>query len=138
MAGHPRHRGLLVRPAAIQFQAEHDWPRVREECHELVRYARQAITDLTGLEPTSPDSREWYAQMATIPLYTPQRSGAGVPPCDAAELKRRLYEEHRVEVPIIEWGGRQFVRVSVQGYNTHDDIEVLVGALRKLLPKVFA
>jgi isopenicillin-N epimerase len=24
-------------PAAIQFQAEHDWPRVRAECHELLR-----------------------------------------------------------------------------------------------------
>ena len=31
--------------------------------------------------------------MATIPL----------PPCDPEELKRRLYEEYRVEVPIIEW-----------------------------------
>jgi isopenicillin-N epimerase len=113
-------------PAAIQFQAEHDWPLVRQECHKLVGYARQAITELTGLEPICPDSPEWYAQMATIPL----------PSCDAEELKRRLYHEYRVEVPIITCGGRQFVRVSVQGYNKEPDVETLVESLAGLLPKV--
>jgi isopenicillin-N epimerase len=111
-------------PAAIQFQADHDWPRVRQECHELLRHARQDIGELTGLEQICPDSPECYAQMATIPL----------PPCDAEELKRRLYEEHRVEVPVIEWGGRQFVRVSIQGYNTEEHVQALMQALSVCLP----
>jgi isopenicillin-N epimerase len=124
-------------PAAIHFQAEHDWPRVRQECHERLRYARQAIAEMTGLEPICPDTdltgfrnlsglHAWYAQMATIPL----------PPCDAEELKQRLYDDHRIEVPVIEWGGRPFVRVSVQGYNTQDDVDCLVAALASLLPQV--
>ena len=113
-------------PAAIQFQAEHDWPRVRAECHELLREARRRIEELTGLPPICPDSPEWYAQMAAFPL----------PACDAATLQRRLYDEYRVEVPIIEWGGRQLVRVSVQGYNTAEDVEALVRALGDLLPLV--
>jgi isopenicillin-N epimerase len=110
-------------PAAIAFQAEHNWPQVRQGCHELVRYARQAVSELTGLEPICPDSPEWYMQMATIPL----------PPCGAEELKRRLYDEHRVEAPILTWGGRQFVRVSVQGYNSAEDVNVLLSALSTLL-----
>jgi isopenicillin-N epimerase len=77
------------------------------------------------LKPVSPDSTEWYVQMAAFEL----------PPCDAAELKRRLYDDYHIEVPIIEWGGRQFVRVSVQGYNTRGDVEALVEALRALLPE---
>lgn len=123
----------LAVPAAIRFQEERDWPRVRRGCHDLLSDARQAIGGLTGLAPICPDSAEWYAQMATFPL----------PPCDAAELKRRLYDEYRVEVPIIEWpapgqggpeGRRQFVRVSVQGYNTRQDLDVLLSALSALLP----
>ena len=113
-------------PAAIQFQADHDWPRVRQECHELLQEARQRIEELTGLPPICPDSPEWYAQMAAFPL----------PACDGATLKRRLYDEYRVEVPIIEWGGRQLVRVSVQGYNTAEDAAALVRALGDLLPQV--
>ena len=62
-------------------------------------------------------------QMATIPL----------PPCDAEELKRRLNKEHRVEAPILTWGGRQFARVSVQGYNSAEDVNVLLSALSTLL-----
>ena len=113
-------------PAAIEFEAVHDWPQVRQECHELARYARQARGELTGVEQICPDSPEWYAQMATIPL----------PACDAEELKRRLYDEYRVEVPIIEWNSRQFLRVSVQAYNAKGDLDALISALAALLPQV--
>jgi isopenicillin-N epimerase len=113
----------LAVPAAIAFMEEHEWPRVRQECHELLRQAREEVAALTGLPPICPDSPEWTAQMAALPL----------PDCDAAGLQRRLYEEFTIEVPIISWGGRTFVRVSIQGYNTEADVAALVGALRILL-----
>jgi len=56
-----------------------------------------------------------------------------LPPCDGAALQRRLYDEYRVEVPVTEWNGRQLVRVSVQGYNTADDVGTLITALAHLL-----
>ncbi len=111
-------------PAAIQFQAEHDWPRVRQECHELLRDARRQITNLTGLEPLCPDSAEWYAQMVALPL----------PACDVDELKRRLWEEYHVEVPLHTWNELSLIRISVQGYNTRADLETLLEALGRLLP----
>jgi isopenicillin-N epimerase len=98
----------LAVPAAIQFQAEHDWPRVWAECRELLREARRRIEALTGLPPICPDSPQCYAQMAAFPM----------PACDGAALQRRLYDDYRIEMPIIEWGRRQLVRVSVQGHNT--------------------
>jgi len=120
--------GYLTVPSAIAFLEDHDWPRVQRDCHELARTARNAITELTGLEPISPDSPEWYAQMVTVPL----------PPCDAQALEQRLYDEFAVEVPIITWSDRQFIRVSIQGYNRQEDVDYLIEALRDLLPKVTA
>jgi isopenicillin-N epimerase len=113
-------------PAAIEFQAQRDWPRVRQECHELARLARQQMTELTGVQPLLADYPRWFAQMATLPL----------PPCDTAELKRRLYDEHQIEIPATRWGDTPCLRVSVQGYNTRADIERLMAAVAELLPSV--
>jgi len=113
-------------PAAINFIQEHDWPRVRQECHELVRYARDRVSQLTGLPPVTPDLTEWFAQMAALPI----------PPCDLDVLKRRLYDEFRIEIPTVEWNGRHFVRISIQAYNTQADVDALVHALKTLLPQV--
>ena len=113
----------LAVPAGIQFMADHDWPRVQARCHELIRYARQKITALTKLNPVTPDAPTWFAQMASFPL----------PPCDGEALQRKLYDEFKVEVPILTWQGQQFIRLSVQGYNTQADIEALLEALSKVI-----
>jgi len=38
-------------------------------------------------------------------------------------------------MPIIEWNGRQLLRVSVQGYNTPEDLQVLLWALGQRLAR---
>jgi isopenicillin-N epimerase len=109
-------------PAALQFQREHDWPRVRAACHALAREARTRVGELTGLPQICPDSPEWYAQMAAMPL--PMAPGVA-----RREVHRRLWEEYGVEVPISDWRGRRFVRVSIQAYNTPADVDRLLDAL---------
>ncbi|HUJ42119.1 MAG TPA: aminotransferase class V-fold PLP-dependent enzyme [Opitutaceae bacterium] len=113
----------LAVPAAIRFCAEHRWEEVRARCHALARHARNVLAALTGLPPICPDSVEWFGQMVTVPL----------PPCDGPRLQARLYDQYRVEVPVMEWGGRQFLRVSIQAYNTADDVARLVKGLREIL-----
>jgi len=56
--------------------------------------------------------------------------------CRGQKDPRHLYDDYRVEAPIMEWGGRQFALwgVSVQGYKTWDDVDALVDALAALLP----
>jgi isopenicillin-N epimerase len=115
-------------PAAIAFQAERDWPRVREECHELARLARVGMAELTGIEPLLADDPRLFSQMATMPL----------PPCDLPALKRRLYDQYRIEIPTTQWGDVQCLRISVQGYNTRSDVDRLLSAVGELLPQVRA
>jgi isopenicillin-N epimerase len=90
-------------------------------CHELVREAQERICALNGLSPLSDDS--WFMQKASMPLLDAT---------DLAVLKTRLYDEYRIEVPFILWNGRKFMRVSVQGYNTQQDVEKLVEALEEI------
>ena len=62
----------------------------------------------------------------------PYMRAVELPPCDPAELWRRLYEEFRVEAPVYEWAGRVLLRVSIGPYNDEADVERLVGALREI------
>ena len=107
--------------AAIRFQAEHDWAEVRARCRALLREARVRLNALTGQPALCPDEVGWYAQMAAV------RLPEGV---DCAALKQRLYDEHRIEVPVYRFNGLPLLRVSVQGYNSESDLDRLVSALQ--------
>jgi isopenicillin-N epimerase len=48
-------------------------------------------------------------------------------------LRRRLWEEWRIEVPIVERPEGPLVRVSTHFYNTEEEIDRLADALPRLL-----
>jgi isopenicillin-N epimerase len=118
-------------PAAIAFQRAHDWPAVRAACHALAAEARQRLTALSGMEQIAPDSPTWYAQMFAAPL--PLASDEALD-----EVKRRLWDEYQVEVPLHAWNGQRFIRVSIQAYNSPRDVDRLLDALERLLPSAGA
>jgi isopenicillin-N epimerase len=120
---HQRHRwqgtrdpaALLAVPAAIAFQAEHDWPSVRRRCHALLDRFRGDC----ALEPLTDE----HVQML----------GFRLPVGDGAALKQALYERHRIEVPVVETKDGWVMRVSIQGYNDDRDVDALLAALDDLL-----
>ena len=70
-------------------------------------------------------------QPGTLP---PQLAIAPIPQAaDLVALKARLYDQFRIEVPMIEWNGRNYLRLSVQAYNSQEDIDVLLEGLKALL-----
>lgn len=115
---------FLTVPKAIQFQQDHAWAEVRTACHQLAVETWERIHDLTGCPPLHNDPETWFAQMivATLPADT-----------DLAALKTRLYDEYRVEIPVISWNERKLIRLSVQGYNSRADMDRLLFALKKIL-----
>jgi isopenicillin-N epimerase len=123
---------FLSVPAAIEFQEQHNWDEVRESCHRLAAYAHHRICEITGLAPLhfptdalrSNAGQAWFRQMVAAPL--PANS-------DISLLKERLYKDYKIEIPLIEWKGRKWIRVSVQGYNTKRDIDALLRSLHMLL-----
>jgi isopenicillin-N epimerase len=118
---------FLSVPAAIEFQAEHNWPAQQDRCHALASTTRTRINELTGLAPICPDSTGFFCQLVSIRL----------PEIDLNELSRRLLERYRIEVPMIQWpGSPNFIRVSFQAYNNQADADSLVEALQIELPQL--
>jgi isopenicillin-N epimerase len=112
----------LTAPAAIALHRSQGGARFRAAHHQLVKDGRQVIAEGLDVTLPHPDEPELYGAMATIPL-----------PCPVAqtpELFTTLREEDRIEVPIIPWGGRAWVRISgFAGYNRPEQYEQLAQAL---------
>ena len=119
------YAAYLAVPAAIAFQAQHDWEVIRAGCRALVERAIGRINGLTGLPLLYPEPvGDAYSQMAIAALPDS---------IDLTVMKKRLIEEFRVEIPLIRWNGRQFIRISIQGYNDENDIDALLAALEIVL-----
>jgi isopenicillin-N epimerase len=106
----------LAVPAAIGARAGFDLAGMRELADEAERLLRPY-----GLRPLRGE-RAPFMRAFTVRAAD-----------DPAALWRRLYDEHRVEVPVYEWDGTAILRVSVGPYNDDADLEQLVGAVRATL-----
>ncbi|MEZ4606244.1 MAG: aminotransferase class V-fold PLP-dependent enzyme [Deinococcales bacterium] len=108
---------------AIHFQKSHNWPLLRQACHERLKLSLNHINALTGLPSYYPDD-SFYAQMAIAAL--PKGT-------NLAKLKEKLYHDYHIEIPLTEHRGQGFVRISVQVYTSAEDLMALVKALKQEL-----
>ncbi len=114
----------LAVPAAIQFQKDHNWPEVRKRCRQLLEQSLERASQITGMPSIYPQGERLYHQMAVVPL----------PPINDLEgFQKALYQGYKIEIPAIEWQGRHFLRISVQGYNSEEDLDIFLGALGEML-----
>ncbi len=125
-------------PAAIDFLDGVGFEAFRARTHWLAQYSRRKLVELTDCEPIVPDSAEWYGTMAHVPLPPPRRpsqppaadSGGGSVP---SALQRAIWRDLHIEVPIVEFRGDRYIRVSCHLYNDTADIDRLVAGLKRLL-----
>jgi len=117
------YSAYLTVDRAIQYFEKIGLDVIRERMHHLAQYARQRLVEVTDLAPIMPDSPVWYGSMAHVPL----------PPIDASALQRQLWDRYGIEVPIVDWSNRQYVRVSCHIYNTTGQIDCLVDAFKESL-----
>jgi isopenicillin-N epimerase len=130
----------LALPAAIDWMARLEpggWPAVMAANRALALEARDRLMALVGGEAPAPD--DLVGSMAVVPI-----PGLGTDQ-DAAWLHEALFDEDRIEVPIVPFpvpGARPrptdpprsvLVRVSAQRYNDSGDVDRLVTALGRRL-----
>jgi isopenicillin-N epimerase len=111
---------FLSVPAAIEFQAKHGWDRIRQDCHGLAARTLERICDMTGLQAIGRDGD--FGQMVAIP----------VPAMDPLLLKETLFDRYRIEIPITSHKDQLFIRLSIQGYNSVNEADALVEAVREI------
>jgi len=104
----------LATPAAIRFVTEHD---DRERSRALALAAREELAALLETDPVAPDER-YVGRMVAVPV-----------PGNGEEVKRRLHDEHRIEVPVTDG----ILRASFALYNDRTDLDRLLAGLSSIL-----
>ena len=108
----------LAVPRALQFMANLGWDRVMAHNHAMAVWANQMLCDRWRVISTGPPDGRMHGSMTTVPLPAPLDR---LPVEEVTRLQQRLYSDFQVEVPIVLWGGRAFVRFSCQIYNTSSE-----------------
>lgn len=114
----------LAVPAAIEFQEQLGFAEIRRHNAGLVQYVRERfepIAELTLATPTHPDLCGFMTAFRLPP-------GANAPAWRAA-----LWDRFRIEAPIVERPDGLLIRVSTHFYNTEDEVDRIVAAVKSIL-----
>lgn len=138
----------LALPAAIGFMDSllpGGWRALMAANRSLAIRARDLLCAALAIDPPAPD--EMIGALSSLPLTAATGAVAGQVAAATDPLQAALFEEHRIEVPIMTWpvaaalddgagDGRRAVtrllRVSAQAHNRVEDYEQLAVALRGL------
>jgi isopenicillin-N epimerase len=120
----------LVIPAAIEQVAAMvpgGWNEVRRRNRELALRGRAALARALAQEPPCPEPMVGSLAALALPAAAaPAHPTLGVDP-----LHLRLFEAHRIEVPVPSWpqAPQRLLRISAQLYNRFEQYERLAEAL---------
>ena len=109
----------LAVTAALEFIEALGVDRYRNALQLQACEAAQSVAAAWGVMPGAPP--EMFAGMVTLPLPVYEPANAQT----VARWRRKLLDEHRIEVPVIAIEGRLWVRISAQVYNELSDCEAL-------------
>jgi isopenicillin-N epimerase len=113
----------LALPEALRFAAEIGPARIADHNRALRAAAAAAIASRWGTGVGAPPDLLGF--MAAIRIPTPLAATAE----NAQALHDRLYDDHRIQVPVIAFAGALWARISAQIFNAPDDYERLAAAL---------
>ena len=121
MQGTRDYSAFLTIPAAIQFMQEHNWEAVNKQCKAITQNNAERLCSLLNATPLSPVNDDFVVQLYSIPINT------NAP----AKLHDVLYEKYKIQVPVMPHEGKFYLRYSIQGYNSQQDLDKLYDALKK-------
>jgi len=111
---------FLTIPRVIEYYKK-NIKDLQPKCHKMNLLAFDRFKTVLGTDSLS-NGKEWLGQMVSHPL----------PLGITKNIQEKLWEFHKIEIPIFEWGDYNLIRLSVQIYNDQKDIDLLMNALQSL------
>ncbi|MEO6189458.1 MAG: aminotransferase class V-fold PLP-dependent enzyme [Saprospiraceae bacterium] len=116
---------FLCIPKSLEFMQKYEWNKVRSRCRAIVQSNAIRFCNLMEMAPLTSISDEFLVQLFSIPIRTPNPEA----------LYNHLFDEYKIEIPVMRQGDEVFVRYSIQAYNSQEDLDKLYSALEEIKTK---
>lgn len=113
---------FLCVPAALKFMQENNWEDWSVKCRKLVQDNASVLCEILGTEPLAPVNDDFTLQMFSAEIKTSQPE----------KLHQRLYDAFRIQVPVMRLREKNFIRYSINAFNSQQDLDRLFGVLKEL------
>lgn len=114
---------FLCIPNAINFMKAHNWWDVAKQCRELTQANAARFCTLLNAQPLCPVSDDFICQLYSTPIKTTQPE----------KLHDHLLQKYKIQVPVMTHGDKVFLRYSIQGFNTQEDLDRLFEAVGEII-----
>lgn len=125
MQGTRDFSAFLTIPTAIEFMQTHQWPKVATACRKLVQENALAFCDLLNTSPLAPINDNYIAQLYSAEVKT----------TEPEKLHDYLYQQYRIQIPVMRLGNQAFMRYSINAFNTQEDLDCLFAAVEEIKKK---
>ena len=109
----------LTIPFTINFLEENKWDLIAKQCREINLWAKDEVNKLLNNESLCDD--QFLGQMSSIYLDFQK----------PLETQINFYEKYNIQIPFMIWNNISLIRISIQVYNTKEDVYKLLEALKK-------
>ena len=99
-----------------------NWKDVSTKSKQLTQINAQRFCDLFGTKAISPINDDFIGQLFCIPI----------PASSAATLHDELYQNHQIQIPVLNHEGNNYLRYSIQGFNSQHDLDKLYSVLETM------
>jgi isopenicillin-N epimerase len=107
----------LTIPETIKFLKKHNWREKALHCRKLNLWAKNKICKALDTYATGAD--EFLGQMTTIAYKLD----------DPIQNQIDFYTKYKIQLPFIKWNDKTFFRISLQVYNSKQEVEYLIKSL---------
>ncbi len=112
----------LTTPSCLQFFEENNWEEKKTICREQLKHFSPLIAKELNSHLLAPLSDDFLGQICSIPIQTNQ----------PYKLKDYFFDQHKIEIPIMQADKQWYMRTSYQAYNGEKEIENLLYAIKDI------
>jgi len=114
---------FLSIPSALDFHKENVTVEFKDKIHACLDYIKKRLTVVLKTKPivnAIPENMQMYAHPLPKSI-------------DGKELKANLYDNYKIEIPVSTQNNVEYIRISLQVYNTKKDVDYFLDRLNELI-----